>query len=154
MSIDSIELPSSSDPSIVADNSKTATPHHVWWDASVQGTSGTFLSTRFWTNYIDRVSPHAEDSRIGRTRALATCVMADLCALYGMCSKADPCAARDTLLSYRAEHKWTHLTVCAWVRHNIVPSVLPGGHGCSPRMANVFSPLRPAKLRSGHMGHT
>ena len=59
-----------------ADNRK-ATPRHVAWDASVQGASGAFLSTHFWTNYIDRVSPCTHDSRIGQTRALATCVMAD-----------------------------------------------------------------------------
>ena len=38
-------------------------------------------------------------------------------------------------VSYRAGHEWTHLTVCAWVRHNIVPSILAGGCGCSPRTA-------------------
>ena len=65
MSINSTELPSSSDPSIEADNRK-ATPRHVGWDPSVQGTSGTYFSTHFWTNYIDHVSPHAHDSRIGR----------------------------------------------------------------------------------------
>ena len=60
-----------------ADNRK-ATPRHVAQDASVQGTSGAFLSTHFWTNFIDRVLSHAQfahDSKIGR--ALATCVMAD-----------------------------------------------------------------------------
>ena len=72
-----------------------------------------YFSTHFWTNYIDRVSPRAHD-RIGRTRALATCVMADLRTLYRMCSKAD---------------KWTHLTVCAWVRNNIIPSVLAAAAG-------------------------
>ena len=98
MSIDSTELPSSRDPSIEADNSKMATPRHVERDASVQGTSGAFLSTHFWTNYIDRVSPRAHDSRIGQTRVLATCVMVDPRTLYGMCSKADPCAARDFVI--------------------------------------------------------
>ena len=56
MSIDSTELPSSSDPSIEADNRK-ATPRHVARDASVKGASSAFLSTHFQTNYIDRVSP-------------------------------------------------------------------------------------------------
>ena len=117
----------------------------------MQGASGAFLSTDFWTNCIDRVSSHAHDSRIGR--ALTTCVMAlkwirteDV--VWNVLSKADPCAARDTL-SCRAGHEWTHLAVCAWVHHNIVPSVLVGGRGCSPRTANVPPPLRPAKLRSG-----
>ena len=59
-----------------ADNRK-ATPHHFARDASVQGASGAFLSTHFWTNCIDRVSPCAHDSRVRQTQALATCVMAD-----------------------------------------------------------------------------
>ena len=96
-------------------------------------TGGTDFSTHFWPNYIDRVSPRTHDSKIEQTRALATCAMADPRTLYGMCSKADPCTARDTLLSYRAGHDWTHLTVCAWVRHYIVPSVHAGGRGYSPR---------------------
>ena len=107
-----------------------ATPRHVARDVSVQGASGAFLSTHFWTNYIDRVSSHTHNSRIGRTRVLATCVMADVRTLYGMCSKADPCVARDTLLSYRAGHEWTHLTVCAWVCHNILLSRLYGQRSC------------------------
>ena len=96
----------------------------------MQDASGAFLSTHFLTHYIDRVSSHAHDSRIGQTRALAMCVMVDRCTLYGMCSKADPCVARDTLLSYRAGHEWTHLTVCAWVCHNILLSRLYGQRSC------------------------
>ena len=79
-----------------ADNRK-ATPRHV-----VHDTGGTYFTTRFWTNYIDRVSPRTHDSRIGRTRALATCVMADPRALYGMCSQRQTRAPLVTLC-YRAE---------------------------------------------------
>ena len=39
--------------------------------------------------------------------------------------------------------------VCAWVYPNTLPSVLAGGRGWSPRTADVSSPLRPAKPRSG-----
>ena len=70
---------------------------------------------------------------IGRARVLATCLMADPRALCGTCSKANPGAARDTLLSYRAGHEWTHLTICAWVLSKYL----------------TFSPLLPEKPRSG-----
>ena len=50
-------------------------PHATLRRMCVQGASGAFLSTHFLTNYIDRVSSYAHNSRIGR--ALAPCVMAD-----------------------------------------------------------------------------
>ena len=84
MSTDSTELPSSSDPSIEADNRK-ATQCHIGRDESMQGTSCAYFSTHFWTNYIDRVSPRAHDSRIGRARALTTWAMADLHILCETC---------------------------------------------------------------------
>ena len=44
----------------------------------------------------------------------------------------------------------THLVlVCAWVYPNTLPLVLAGDHGCFPQTADVSSPLRPAKPRSG-----
>ena len=44
----------------------------------------------------------------------------------------------------------THLVlVCAWVYPNTLPSVHTGGRACSPRTADVSSPLRPVKSRSG-----
>ena len=65
-------------------------------------------------------------------RALATCVMTELCALYGMCWKADTYAAHETCMD---------LSITMYLR----PSLAAAD---SPRMVNVFSCLRPAKLRS------
>ena len=74
---------------------------------------------------------------------LATCVMAEPGALYGMCSKADTYAARETC---------TDLSMMMYLRSSLAAVD-------SPRMVNVFSSLRPAKLRSsqgmysvGHVG--
>ena len=53
-------------------------------------------------------------------------------ALYGMCSKADTYAARETCMD---------LSMAMYLR----PSLAAAD---SPRMVNVFSSLRPAKLRS------
>ena len=97
----------------------------------------TSISDTYWC------SPHAHASRVMRTRALATCVMAEPRALYGMCSKADTYAARDTCMD---------LSITMYLR----PSRAAAD---SPRMVNVFSSRRPAKLRSsrgmysaGHVG--
>ena len=58
--------------------------------------------------------------------------MAELRALYGMCSKADTYAARETYMD---------LSMAVYLR-----SYLEAVD--SPRMVNVFSSLRPARLRS------
>ena len=63
---------------------------------------------------------------------LATCVMAEPRALYGMCWKADTCAARETC---------TDLSMMVYLRSSLAAVD-------SPRMVNVFSSLRPVKLRS------
>ena len=106
------------------------TPRHVGRDTSVRSKSGEFLFNQIFDPY--RCSPRAHASRVVRTRALATCVMAEPRALYGMCSKADTYAARETCMDLP-------ITMYLW------PSLAAAD---SPRMVNVFSSLRPAKLRS------
>ena len=76
-------------------------------------------------------------------RALAMCIMAEPRVLYGMCSKEDTYAAREMCLDLS---KMMYL----------VPSLAAVD---SPWMVNVYSSLRPAKLRSsqgmysaGHVG--
>ena len=79
-----------------------------------------------------RCSPRAHASRVGRTRALTTWAMADLRVLRETCMDLS-------------------ITMC------LRPSLAAAD---SPRMVNVFSSLRPAKLRSsrgmlysaGHVG--
>ena len=96
----------------------------------------------FSTKY--RCSPRTHASRIGRTRALTTCIMAEPRALYNMCSKADTYTARETCME---------LSITMYLRPSLVVAD-------SPRMWNVFSSRRPAKLRSswgvldsvGHVG--
>ena len=107
-----------------------ATPRHVGQDASVRSKSGAFLFNQISDTYW--CSPHAHASRVVRTRVLATCVMAEQRALYGMRSKADMYAARETYMD---------LSITMYLR----PSLAAAD---SPRMVNVFSSLRPAKLRS------
>ena len=63
---------------------------------------------------------------------LATCVMAESRTLYRMCSKADTYAAHETCMD---------LSITMYLR----PSLAAAD---SPQMVNVFSSLRPAKLRS------
>ena len=65
-------------------------------------------------------------------RALAKCVMAEPCALYGMCSKADTYAARETYMD---------LSIMMYLQPLLAAAD-------SPRMVNIFSSLLPAKLRS------
>ena len=118
-----------------------ATPRHVGRDAGVRGKSGAFLFNQINDTY--RCSPRAHASRVVRTRALATCVMAEPRALYGMCLKADTYAARETCMD---------LSITMYLRPSLAAD--------SPRMVNVFSSLWPAKLRSsrgmlysvGHVG--
>ncbi len=69
--------------------------------------------------------------------------MAEPRALYGMCSKADTYAARETCMD---------LFMVMYLRSSLAAVD-------SPRMVNVFSSLRPARLRSsqgmysvGHVG--
>ena len=91
-----------------------------------------------------RCLPGAHASRTGRTRALTTWAMAEPRTLYRMCSKVDTYAARETCMD---------LSITMYLR----PSLAAAD---SPRMVNVFSSLRPAKLRSsrgmlysaGHVG--
>ena len=92
----------------------------------------TSISDTYWC------SPRAHASGVMRTRALATCVMAELCALYGMCSKADMYATHETCMD---------LSITMYLR----PSLATAD---SPRMVNVFSSLRPAKLRSSRGMYT
>ena len=112
---------------------RNATPRHVAWDASVQGTSGAFLSTHFWTNCIIRVSSHAHESRFGR--ALATCVMADR---NGRC-----CTER--ALKGRPVRRSRHFVIVQSQARMDTSYCLCMG---SPYHL-TFSPLWPAKLRSG-----
>jgi len=92
----------------------------------VASSFSTSISDTYWC------SPCAHASGVVRTRALATCVMAEPHTLYGMCSKADTYAARETCMD---------LSITMYLR----PSLAAAD---SPRMVNVFSSLRPAKLRS------
>ena len=92
--------------------------------------SGLFLFNQIFDTYW--CSPHAHASRVVRMRALTTCVMAEPHALYRMCSKADTYAARETCMD---------LSITMYLQ----PSLAAAD---SPRMVNVFSSLRPAKLRS------
>ena len=96
----------------------------------MRGRSGCSFSTSISDTYW--CSPRAHASRVVRTRALATCVMAEPHTLYGMCSKADTYAARETCMD---------LSITMYLR----PSLAAAD---SPRMVNVFSSPRPAKLRS------
>ena len=120
-------------------------------------TGGTYFSTHFWTNCIDRVSPHAHGSRIGRTRALVTCVMADPRALYGTCSRRQTCAPLTTLCYCTEQGTNIPLaTLCYRTEQGMNGHILLSVHGFaitsylrSLRTANVPSPLWPAKLRSG-----
>jgi len=85
----------------------------------------------FSTKY--RCSHRAEASRVVQMRTLATCVMAEPRALYRMCSKADTYAARETCMD---------LSITMYLRPLLAAAD-------SPWMVNIFSSLRPAKLRSG-----
>ena len=96
----------------------------------MRGKSGAFLFNHISDTY--RCSPRAHASRVVRTRVLATYVMAEPHALYRMCSKADTYAACETCMDLP-------ITMYLW------PSLAAAD---SPRMVNVFSSLRPAKLRS------
>ena len=99
----------------------------------MQGASGAFLSTHFWTNYIDQVSPCAHDSKIGR--ALAMCVMADqngrCCTEHALKGRPMRRLQHFVIVQSRARMD-TSYCLCMGLPQHL-----------------TFSPLWPAKLRSG-----
>ena len=107
-----------------------ATPRHVGRDTSVRSTSGAFLFNQISDAYW--CSPRVHASRTRRTRALTTWPM------------VDPCVLRETCMD---------LSITMYLR----PSLAAAD---SRRMVNIFSSLRPVKLRSsrgmlysaGHIG--